>query len=61
MIWRMIVSSVLKTKLDAFEPPPSPKKPSIFHQSELNDLVRDLNLLKDASELLASRQELAPS
>ena len=31
------------------------ERPLLFNQSELNDLVRDLNLSKHASELLASR------
>ena len=31
------------------------ERPLLFNQSELNDLVRDLNLSKQASELLASR------
>jgi len=29
--------------------------PSLFNQNELNDLIRDLRLSKEASELLASR------
>lgn len=29
--------------------------PQLFSQNELNDLIRDLNLSKQASELLASR------
>ena len=29
--------------------------PSLFNQNELNDLIRDLSLSKEASELLASR------
>ena len=38
------------------------ERPLLFNQSELNDLVRDLNLSKHASELLASRlQEKKPS
>lgn len=35
--------------------PEAVQKPELFNQMELNDLVRDLNLPKDASELLASR------
>lgn len=31
------------------------EKPSLFSQSELNDLVRDLYLPKESAELLASR------
>lgn len=31
------------------------KDPKIFTQSELNDLIRDLDLTKDKSEMLASR------
>lgn len=31
------------------------KKPSLFSQSELNDMVRDLNFPKQFAELLASR------
>ena len=31
------------------------KEPECFNQNELNDLVRDLNLSKESSELLASR------
>ncbi|KAI6651114.1 hypothetical protein LOD99_5465 [Oopsacas minuta] len=30
-------------------------EPSLFNQAELNDLIRDLNLSKESSELLASR------
>ncbi|KAI6651178.1 hypothetical protein LOD99_5529 [Oopsacas minuta] len=30
-------------------------EPSLFHQAELNDLIRDLDLWKESSELLASR------
>ena len=34
-------------------PPSSP--PQLFYQGELNDLIRDLNLFKESSELLVSR------
>lgn len=37
-----------------FEPEPDPK-PELFSQAELNDLVRDLGLPKDAAQLLGSR------
>ncbi|KAI6661434.1 hypothetical protein LOD99_13306 [Oopsacas minuta] len=44
---------------EEFIPPPMPpdktRLPHIINQSELNDLVRDLNLTKDQSELLGSR------
>ena len=35
--------------------PPSLFSPQLFSQEELNNLVRDLNLSKESSELLASR------
>ena len=34
--------------------------PQLFSQSELNDLVRDLSLSKESSELLASRFKEKP-
>ena len=34
---------------------PSSSLPQLFSQEELNDLIRDLNLSKEFSELLASR------
>ena len=39
-----------------FEPEPDPK-PELFSQAELNDLVRNLGLPKDAAQLLGSRLE----
>ena len=36
------------------EPKRSKKNPILFDQAELNDLIRDLNLLKDTAELLGS-------
>ena len=38
-----------------FEERGSTMRPQCFNQAELNDLVRDLSLSKEASELLASR------
>ena len=40
---------------DADEPGPSRKVPHLLSQLELNDLVRDLGLTKEKSELLGSR------
>ena len=31
------------------------EEPKLFNQSDLNDLVRELNLSKDGAQLLASR------
>ena len=40
---------------ESFEMEASKSEPSLFTQTELNDLVRDLNLTKHQSEVLASR------
>ena len=40
---------------DEPEPKRSKKNPILFDQSELNDLIRDLNLSKDKAKLLGSR------
>ncbi|KAF2890288.1 hypothetical protein ILUMI_15885 [Ignelater luminosus] len=37
---------------------PGSDEPKLFEQSELNDLMRDLNLPKDSAELLGSRLKL---
>ena len=34
---------------------PKSSEPILFNQEELSDLIRDLNLSKESSELLASR------
>ena len=38
----------------------SSSEPSLFNQEELNDLIRDLDLSKESSELLASRSGFRP-
>nr|CAH7755025.1 unnamed protein product [Callosobruchus chinensis] len=44
------------SEIDIFEPSASRShEPQLFSQSELNDLVRDLGLPKDLSEILGSR------
>ena len=40
---------------DLYEQPKTDKKPILITQCKLNDLVRDLSLTKQQSELLASR------
>ena len=53
------LGAIEKMRLDSegHEPEPnhSMKNPILFDQAELNDLIRDLNLSKDKSELSGSR------
>jgi len=48
-------SSISDAEDLSYEPADLPSAPHIITQSELNDLVRDLNLTKSQGELLASR------
>ena len=46
--WKIVIAAVVTTALPAFRAEP-------FCQGQLNELVRDLNLSIESSELLASR------
>ena len=51
----VIENKRLNSEGDAPEPKRTKKKPILFDQAELNDLVRDFNLSEDKAELLKFR------
>ena len=51
----VIKNKRLNSEGDELEPKRSKKKPILFDQAELNDLIRDINLSKAKAEFLESR------